>query len=370
VSPNCRPGRSADRYHGKIGVIGVILDYPAEIERVYRHIEDDCVAKAAMGCLRIARQLRDYLSACIFLREMYLDNHEFARILYQDTNHLKPDVQKFLHERSLEDFLNERTLPFSLNDDNDEARVLAESVGELDTEVDQLERSIADLSIPSGMTPFDTAAFFDRYAAAKARFRIRIKAVQTIRARIKTRCLNYVIGVEKQLEAQAKSEAFLHTVQNEVNNYFKAHSDDVYTKLQKAAQLVDSADSEDCSLLLTLIRRSIKAVADYFYPAVPGSPPVTCVDGVERKLGDDQYLNRLQEYMAAQFPSKGSSADLVRAETSVLMAFARKLNDKSSKGVHGDVTPDEARQGLFGLYMLLYNVTAKLQTAVPPSSGA
>jgi hypothetical protein len=296
---------------------------------------------------------------------MYPDNHEYARILHQDTSHLKPEVQKFLHERSLEAFLSEHELPYTLSDDKD-ARVFAESVGELDNEVQQLERSIADLSIPPGMSPFDTASFFDRYATVKLNYRMRIRAVQTIRERIKTRCLNYAITVEKQLQAQMKSEVFLQTVQNDVNNYFKAHSEEVYTKLQKAAQLVDSTDPEDCSLLLTLIRRSIKAVADYFYPAVPGSPAVRCCDGVERKLGDDKYLNRLQEYLLGLFPPGGSSADLIRAETNVLMLFARKLNDMSSKGVHGDVTPDEAKQGLFGLYMLLYNVIARLQTTAPP----
>jgi hypothetical protein len=54
-------------------------------------------------------------------------------------------------------------------------------------------------------------------------------------------------------------------------------------------------DDESYSLLLTEIRRAIKAIADFFYP--PINKVVTCLDGKERLLGEEQYLNRLHEYI-------------------------------------------------------------------------
>jgi hypothetical protein len=73
-------------------------------------------------------------------------------------------------------------------------------------------------------------------------------------------------------------------------------------------------------------------------------------------------LNRLEEYVAEEFP-KGSAGELLEAEINkgALTAFVRRLNDISSKGVHADVPTDEARQGLIGLYMFLYNLVAKLE---------
>jgi hypothetical protein len=224
--------------------------------------------------------------------------------------------------------------------------------------LEQGELSIRDLALPSGMGEFDTAAFTDRYVSKKEWLRLRIRAVHTVRDRIKTRCLNYAIRVERQLQAQSKSQNFLEQIQNEVNNYFKAHSEDLYTKLQKAAQLVDSNDSEDHSLLLTQVRRAIKASADFFYP--PAADPVLCYDGKERKLGEEQYLNRLQEFLMTRFP-ESTSRDLIKAELGHLDTLARRLNDIASKGVHADVSPQEAKQGLLGLYMFLYNVVVKLQ---------
>jgi len=336
------------------------MDYAGAINCVYEHLENDHVDRAVMMCLRIARNLQDYLYAAIFLREMYPVRREFVRVLYDDTSHLKEEAQKFIDKQSLEYWLDIHTLDYSLasDDDGNERNVLAIAVGEMDPELEQWERTITDMAIPSGMGEFDTAAFTDQYTREKANIRLRIKSIQTVKQRIKTRCLNYAILLERQLDAQRKSQNFLEQCQNEVNNYFKAHSDGVYTKLQKASQLVTSTDLEDLSLLLTQVRRAIKAAADYFYPPINES--VKCADGKERQLGDEQYLNRLNEYLSTSF-QKSLSRDLLRAELDHLAVFARRLNDVASKGVHYEVMAHEAKQGLIGLYMFLHNIISRLQ---------
>jgi hypothetical protein len=338
------------------------MDYANAINRVYEHIENGHVDKAVMGCLRIARNLKDYLYAAIFLREMYPGNKEFSRVLYEDTSHLKKESQKFLYDKSLEYWLESHKIDYSLANDDEERNIFALSVGELDSELEQLERSIQDMTLPSGMGEFDTAAFTDRYNNKKVWIRLRIKAVQTVKERIKTCCLNYAIRVERQLEAQRKTQSFLEQTQNDVNNYFKAHSEDVYTKLQKAAQLVDSDNPEDLSLLLTQVRRAIKSAADFFYP--PSDQVIKCSDGVERVLGDENYLNRMQEFLATSL-TKSSSSDLLRAEFEHLAVFARRLNDIASKGVHTNVSLSEAKQGLLGLYLFLYNIYSHLEEISP-----
>jgi hypothetical protein len=336
------------------------MNYAIAIERVYEHIENDHVDKAVMVCLRIARGLQDYLYAAVFLREMYPSKRELVRVLYDDTKHLKEEAQKYLYEQSLEYWLDTHTLDFTLgsNEEGEDRNVLAIGVGEIEPEIEQWKNSIDDMAVPSGMGEYDTAAFTDEFTRNKGAFRLRMKALHTIKERIKTRCLNYAIRVERELQAQSKSQNFLQQIQNEVNNYFKVHSEDVYTKLQKAAQFIDSNDSEDHSLLLTQVRRTIKASADFFYP--PSTEPIKCHDGKKRKLGDDQYLNRLQQFLMTTFP-KSTSRILINAELEHLCTLARCLNEIASKGVHTDVSPQEAKQGLLSLYMFLYNVTVKIQ---------
>ena len=110
--------------------------------------------------------------------------------------------------------------------------------------------------------------------------------------------------------------------------------------------------------MLTQVRRAIKSVADHFFPPIAGS--VMCSDGTERQLGDEQYMNRLQEFLAIQ-STKSTSSDLLRAELEHLQLFARKLNSIASKGVHADVSLSEAKQGFLGLYMFLYNICNRLE---------
>jgi hypothetical protein len=291
---------------------------------------------------------------------MYRNNREVARVIHDDASHLKKEAQKFLYEKSLEYWMELHTLDYSLasDDDGEERNILDIGVGELDPELEKWERSIEDMTIPLGMGESDTAAFTDQYNNKKTQIRLRIQATHTIKERIKTRCLNYAISIERQLEAQRKTQSFLEQAQNDVNNYFKAHSDDVYTKLQKAAQLVESDNPEDLSLLLTQVRRAIKAAADFFYP--PSDQKIKCSDGIERVLDDKQYLNRLQEFLEANL-AKSSSRDLLYAELDYLGAFARRLNKVASKGVHAAVSMSEAKQGLLGLYLFLYNVCSHLQ---------
>lgn len=336
------------------------MDFDTAISSIYRHVEADHVEKAVMECLRVARGGKDYLNAAIFLRELYPSYDEVGRALYADISHLNKETQKFIFETSLKRWTSLHTLSFSLYgeeedhlDENDKHKVLFIAAGEIDAKIDQWERSIADLIVPVGMSPFDIAAFTDSANHAKARLRLQIAAAHTVRARLKTRCLNYAIEIERQLALQRKGQGFLESVQNEVNNYFKARSEGVYLKLQKATQLSTSGDIEDLSLLLMEVRRALKAAADFFYPPVNGE--VVCSDGKKRELGSDQYLNRLQEFLSVRI-ARSTAKELLRAELQQLSIFFRRLNDVASKGVHADVTFAEARQGLVGLYFFLFNL--------------
>jgi hypothetical protein len=247
---------------------GLIMDYAAAIKTVYDHLDNDHVDKAVMMCLRIARNLQDFLYAAVFVREMQPNDKECTRILVDDTRHLKTEAQDHIRKRSIDYWLETHTLDFSIgtNDQGEEKNVFAIGIAEIDPELEQWEREIAQLQVPAGMSPYDTAAFTDRYGREKAQIRLRMRALQSVKQRVKARCLNYAIRLERQLQAQSKARSFLERIQTEVNNYLKAQSEDLYAKMLKAAELVDSTNPEDCALLLTEVRRAIKASADFFYP--------------------------------------------------------------------------------------------------------
>lgn len=332
------------------------------LERIFDHVERGDVEKATRACLRLSRQIGDHMSTALFLHELVEDKMEIMRVLFDDTSNLKEEARVYLYQKSLERWIQSRTVAYGLGTsttDGESKNVLVISVGDFSTDIDQCEKSIADMRISPGMGEYDTAAFTDRHSNLKGQFRLRIRAINTIKSRVLNHCLNFAIQVEKQLRAQEKSIAFLQSAQNEVQNYFRTRSSDVSEKLLSANQLVNSTNPEDQSLLLTQVRRAVKAVADYFYPSEQCLKK--CADGVERMLGDDQYLNRLHEFVYTRFP-RTASTELLRAELEYLLIFAKRLNDVASKGVHASVSMTEAKQGLLGLYLFLYNLCMRLES--------
>jgi hypothetical protein len=332
------------------------MDFAQAVARIFDHLENDKVEAATMACLRVARSSQDHLNAAIFLRELNPNKEEVLRTLYDDAQHLSDEAKKFVWERSLDRWLEIHTMEFALSTTNggEERTVLKVAAGDIDPELAQWQATLAELTPPSGLSPFDAAAFHDSANSERARIRLRMTALSTIRSRLKTRCLNYAIQIEKQLASQDRNQAFLWVVQNEVNNYCKERAPDVFQKLQKASLLAASSDPEDAALLLTEVRRALKAAADHFYP--PRTEPVVCSDGKERLLGEDRYLNRLNEYLATSMPAS-RSRELAAAELALLDAFMRRLNEMASKGVHATVTPAEARQGLVGTFLFLSTIT-------------
>src|SRR5690606_15233017 len=213
---------------------------------------------------------------------------------YDEVKGLKKESQEFLWKTVTDHWISGRTLEYSVTDDPDKT-VIVMGVGEMKKEIVHLKETISDLKAPAGMDGYDLAAFTDRYDSNKSQLRLRLQGISSILERIRTRCLNYASKIEHQLVAQKGADSFLMSVQSEVNTYFLSRSEDTYQKLRKATDLLGSKSPEDNALLLTSIRRAIHSVANYFYPPIQSD--VKCLDGKTRKMGNDQYLNRLNEFV-------------------------------------------------------------------------
>jgi hypothetical protein len=334
------------------------MDYKKITEKVYEDLENERLVQAITSCLRLARLNKDYRNLAIFLREITSDKVAFCDVFWEATRELKEDAQKFLYDMSFKRWVEERTVCYDPKATDDEKIVYPLGVGELLSEIEQLEKGINEISTPQGMTPYDTAYFEDRNIHTRVELRNRIRAMNTIKDRIRSRCFNYIIEIEKQLHEQEKTQSFIFDVQNNVNNFFKGNNQDIYDKLKKATELSNSTNKEDYSLLLTEIRRILKSIADFFYPAQEDK--VICSDGAERILDDARYINRIQEYLSIKF-GDSKSDELLKAEYKYLSNFIRKLNSLASKGVHADVDFAEAKQGFLCLYMFLNNMINCLQ---------
>lgn len=143
------------------------------------------------------------------------------------------ETTKQIWQSTGEGWLEEHTVDTAPNPDNPDNSVMAMCIGEMLRELNDIEKTIADLVVPRGMGEFDTAAFQDRYGSQKALLRLKAMAIRQVVERVRTRCANHVSRVESQLRTERKPIEFLASIQNAVNNYFATQSEHAYRKLQK-----------------------------------------------------------------------------------------------------------------------------------------
>ncbi len=74
-----------------------------------------------------------------------------------------------------------------------------------------------------------------------------------------------------------------------------------------------------------------------------------------RKLGEDQYINRLWAFLDGQLEA-GSDKDLAKAHVDYLGSFIQRLNEKASKGVHARVSYEEAVRAVLYTYLTLGDI--------------
>ena len=138
------------------------------------------------------------------------------------------------------------------------------------------------------------------------------------------------------------------TIREKVDNLLLELCPEAVEKFMSAYNGLNSKSSEDWSLALTSCRRVIKAVADSLFP-----PTDKQKNG--RKLGEEQYINRLWAFLDEQLEA-GSDKDLAKAHVDYLGSFLQRLNDKASKGVHAAVSHEEAVRVVLYTYLTLGDI--------------
>ena len=92
------------------------------IDRICNYVENGRVDKAVYACVRLARQVGDIPNLCIFLRELGRDDKQLANAFFGETSHLNEEAQKYVWRSSLEHWSECRTLPFSMDANDDVPR--------------------------------------------------------------------------------------------------------------------------------------------------------------------------------------------------------------------------------------------------------
>ncbi|MFC9473082.1 hypothetical protein ACFTS5_12950 [Nocardia sp. NPDC056952] len=202
---------------------------------------------------------------------------------------------------------------------------------------------------PAGMTEIDTYFVARGNDSALAKLIPLIGQQRAILSRVRQGVHTYLTTTEAELEAGRTQSGFFDHVQSHINALLAKYAPDAAQNFVGAQERIVGGGPEDVSHALTSCRRMIKSLADSLYPATDES--VVGLDGVERKMSDDAYKNRLSQYVREQV-GKRKNGPALQAVISQLGSRLNSLDGLASKGVHAEPSIDEARTCVAQTYFL------------------
>ena len=172
----------------------------------------------------------------------------------------------------------------------------------------------------------DYKAIFNRHKAISA----------SLRAAIHSYATDTYLAIELGDVAQTIFEA----ARNDVDTFVRAHCPKAAEQLIAINERMADQSTESRTAALTTCRRLLMTVADSLF--APRNEDWIDGNGKVRKVGPEQYKNRLLAYLS-QATARDSSQEVVVSGLEHLAARLDAIYEKTCKGVHVDVSEQEAR---------------------------
>ncbi len=167
---------------------------------------------------------------------------------------------------------------------------------------------------------------------------------------LKSAVHNYVTDVYLAIELGDTAHDLFEEARGEVDAFVRAHCPKAAEQLVAISERLRENHTESWSAALTSCRRLLMTVADSLFP--PQSEAWVDSKGKPRKVGADEYKNRLLAFLDNRVGSE-SSYSIVTSEIEHLAARLDAIYEKSCKGVHTDVSRDEARLAVIQTYLFI-----------------
>jgi hypothetical protein len=140
----------------------------------------------------------------------------------------------------------------------------------------------------------------------------------------------------------------------DVDAFIRANCPEAAEKVVAINERMREDEAESRAAALTSCRRLLMSVADAIFPATQDS----YIDGKgkTRKVGQEQYKNRLVAFLEKRLQSESTVA-ILTSEIEHLAARLDAVYEKNCKGVHDTVTAEEARLAVIQTYLMIAEIS-------------
>lgn len=191
--------------------------------------------------------------------------------------------------------------------------------------------------------------FTDQIKALNAVKNIYLKNVALFSG-LKAAIHSYVTDTLISLEFGDVAESIFDQLRHDVDTFIRARCPKAAEKLVAISERMAEGNPESCAEALTSCRRLLMSVADALFPQ--SDTEWEDGKGKRRKVGPDNYKNRLIAFIEQRIAS-ASTQSLLEDDLGHLCSRLDAIYEKSCKGVHTDITLEEARLAIIQAYIFL-----------------
>lgn len=241
-----------------------------------------------------------------------------------------------------------------------ESKYHAISLPELEAKVESEQVLISTLKPVTSAT---NAKDFSEKNATEALMAAQLKVQTNLKNRftqnkqlyssIKSGIHSFATDIYIALELGDSAQNIFESARDEIDKFVRAHCPKAAEKLVAINERMAEDSTESRSAALTSCRRLLMTVADSLFPA--RDEDWKDKTGKIRKVGVEQYKNRLLAYLSEHSSSESDSAILV-SELELIAAKLDAVYEKTCKGVHINVSIQEAKLAVISTYILLGEV--------------
>ncbi len=169
---------------------------------------------------------------------------------------------------------------------------------------------------------------------------------------VKGKIYDYILKIYNQLTYSNTVEDIFNEKRNSVDIKLLKVCPETIKKFSSIFLNMDSINPEDWANAVHTCRRILKEVADNLYPPQKES---IVVGKKEIKLGEEQYINRLIQYIESKSKSSTYNA-VVGSNLSYIGNRIDAINEAACKGTHDEINLNEAKSYIIYTYLLLGDI--------------
>lgn len=177
---------------------------------------------------------------------------------------------------------------------------------------------------------------------------------------IKSGIHSYATDMHISIELGDSAKDIFDSARSEIDKFVRAHCPRAAEQLVAINERIAEDSTESRSSALTTSRRLLMTVADSLFPAQVEDWQDK--SGKKRKVGTEQYKNRLLAFMSERSSSLSDTA-ILEAELELIAAKLDAVYEKTCKGVHVDVSEQEAKLSVISTYILLGEIARFANTS-------